>query len=155
MKTALVIALLALPALADSAGGISWTNPATWKPDAARPMRIATYLIAPAKGDSDSAECGVFYFGEGQGGSVDANIDRWVGQFEGSKAPVRKKEKLAGFDVTTVEVDGTFASSMGGPMGPKTPKALNCAAAWPSATRCSTWLWPCSSARGLTTWCPC
>ena len=123
MKTALVIALLALPALADSAGGISWTNPATWKPDAARPMRIATYLIAPAKGDSDSAECGVFYFGEGQGGSVDANIDRWVGQFEGAKAPVRKKEKLAGFDVTTVEVDGTFASSMGGPMGPKTPKA--------------------------------
>ena len=122
MKTALLISLLALPALADSAGGISWTSPATWKSDAPRPMRAATYLIAPAKGDGDSGECGVFYFGEGQGGGVDANIERWVSQFEGAKAPVKKKEKLGGFDVTTVEVDGTFASSMGGPMGPKTPK---------------------------------
>ena len=96
MKTAaLIFSLLALPALADSAGGISWTSPATWKADAPRPMRAATYLIAPAKGDSDSGECGVFYFGQGQGGSI---------------------------DVTTVEVEGTFASSMGGPMAPKTPK---------------------------------
>ena len=122
MKTALLVGLLALPALADSAGGMSWTAPASWKADAPRQMRVATYLIAPAKGDGDSGECGVFYFGEGQGGGIDANIDRWVGQFEGAKAPVRKKEKLAGFEVTTVEVEGTFASSMGGPMGPKTPK---------------------------------
>jgi hypothetical protein len=124
MKTAALIScLLALPALADSAGGISWTPPATWKADAARPMRAATYLIAPAKGDTDSGECGVFYFGEGQGGGVDANIDRWVSQFEAPKgAPVRKKEKLGAFEVTTVEVEGTFAGSMGGPMGPKTNK---------------------------------
>lgn len=122
MKTALLVALLALPAFADSAGGLSWTPPATWKADAPRPMREATYLIAPAKGDTDSAECGVFYFGQGQGGGVDANVDRWVSQFESTKAPVRKKEKLGGFDVTTIEVDGTYASSMGGPMGPKTPK---------------------------------
>jgi hypothetical protein len=124
MKTfALLICLLAFPALADSAGGINWTSPTTWKADAPRPMRAATYLIAPAKGDTDSGECGVFYFGEGQGGGVDANIERWVSQFEGAKTPLRKKEKIAGFDVTTVEVEGTFANSMGGPMGPKTPKS--------------------------------
>ncbi len=122
MKTALLVCLLAFPALAESAGGISWTAPTAWKVDAPRQMRAATYLVSPAKGDTDGGECGVFYFGEGQGGSVDANVDRWVGQFEGGKAPLRKKEKLAGFDVTTIEVDGTFASSMGGPMGPKTPK---------------------------------
>ncbi len=124
MKTLLVSLLLAVPALADSAGGISWTQPTTWKADAPRQMRAATYLVAAAKGDTDGAECGVFYFGEGQGGGVDANVDRWVGQFENAKGtPLRKKEKLAGFDVTTIEVDGTYASSMGGPMGPKTPKA--------------------------------
>ena len=122
MKPALLLTLIALPAFADSAGGISWTSPATWKADAPRPMRAATYLIAPAKGDTDSAECAVFFFGEGQGGGIDANVDRWVGQFETTKAPVRKKEKLAGFEVTTIEVDGTYASAMGGPMGPKTPK---------------------------------
>ena len=123
MKTVLVCCLLSIPALADSAGGISWTQPTAWKADAPRQMRAATYLTPAAKGDSEGAECGVFYFGEGQGGGVDANIDRWVSQFEGAKAPLRKKEKLGGFEVTTVEVDGTFASSMGGPMGPKTPKA--------------------------------
>lgn len=124
MKTLLVSMLIAVPALADSAGGISWTQPAVWKADAPRQMRAATYLVAPAKGDTDGAECGVFYFGEGQGGGVDANVDRWVSQFENAKGtPIRKKEKIAGFDVTTIEVDGTFASSMGGPMGPKTPKA--------------------------------
>lgn len=120
--TVLVSLLFALPALADSAGAISWTMPAAWKADAPRQMRAATYLIPAAKGDAEGGECGVFYFGEGQGGSVDQNIQRWVGQFEGAKPPTQKKEKLGGFDVTTVEVDGTYASSMGGPMGPKTPK---------------------------------
>jgi hypothetical protein len=122
MKTALLCALLALPALADSVGGISWKQPTPWKSDAPRPMRAATYLIPAAKADSEGAECGVFYFGEGQGGGVEPNIERWVSQFEGAKAPNPKKEKLGGFAVTTVELEGTFASSMGGPMGPKTPK---------------------------------
>lgn len=122
MKTVLACCLLSISAFADSAGGISWTAPAAWKADAPRPMRAATYLAPAAKGDAEGAECGVFYFGEGQGGSVDANIDRWVGQFEGARAPVRKKEKLGAFDVTTVEVEGTYAGSTGGLMGPRTPK---------------------------------
>lgn len=122
MKTFALCLLLSLPALADSAGGITWTAPTTWKADAPRPMRAATYLVPAAKGDAEGGECGVFYFGQGQGGSVEQNIQRWVTQFEGAKAPTPKKEKLGGFDVTTVEVEGTYASSMGGPMAPKTPK---------------------------------
>ena len=122
MKTALACLLLAAPALAESAGGISWTAPASWKADAPRPMRVATYLVPDAKSDSEGAECGVFYFGQGQGGSVDANIQRWVGQFEAVKPPAPKKERIAGFEVTLVEVNGTFNASMGGPMGPKTPR---------------------------------
>src|SRR5512140_3343256 len=122
MKTFTLCLLLAFPALAESAGGISWTAPATWKADAPRPMRAATYVVPAAKGDAEGGECGVFYFGQGQGGSVEQNIQRWVGQFEGAKPPTPKKEKLGGFDVTTVEVEGTYASSMGGPMAPKTPK---------------------------------
>lgn len=123
MKTkALAILLVAVPALADSAGALSWTMPAAWKADAPRPMRAATYVVPAAKGDAEPGECGIFYFGEGQGGSAQQNVDRWVGQFEGAKSQPQKKEKLGGFDVTTIEVDGTYASSMGGPMGPKTPK---------------------------------
>ena len=123
MKTVLFCCLLAVPALADSAGGISWTAPTNWKSDAPRPMRAATYLVPAAKGDSEGGECGVFYFGEDQGGGVEQNLQRWVSQFEGAKPPVQKKEKLGGFQVTTIEVEGTFANSMGGPMAPKTPKS--------------------------------
>jgi hypothetical protein len=124
MKTSgLLVALVASAALAESAGGVSWTAPATWKADAPRQMRAATYIVPPAKGDTDSGECAVFFFGPGQGGSVDDNVARWVGQFEGGKAPAKKKEKLGSFEVTTVELEGTYQQSMGGPMGPKTPKA--------------------------------
>ena len=116
-----VTIFLALTAFADSAGGLSWAAPATWKADAPRPMRAATYKIPSVKGDAEEAECGVFYFGQGQGGSVEQNVQRWVGQFEGAKSPPTKKEKVAGFDVTTLELEGTYTGG-GGPMGPKVTK---------------------------------
>ncbi|MGE0128382.1 MAG: hypothetical protein AB7U82_09910 [Blastocatellales bacterium] len=83
-------------------------------------MRAATYIIPPAKGDSEGAECAVF---ANIAGGVQANIDRWVGQFEKTDgAPNQKKETINGLPVTTVEVSGTFKG--GGPMmgqssGPK------------------------------------
>ena len=124
MRTiALLVSLLALPALADGAAGISWKAPDSWKKEADRPMRAATYTIAPVKGDTDSAECGVFFCGSGQGGSVEAHIDRWVGQFEGAKAPTPKKEKIAGYDVTSVELVGTYSPpNMMNPNAPKVSK---------------------------------
>jgi len=38
------------------------------------------YTIPPTAGDTASAECVVYFFGAGQGGSVEANLDRWKGQ---------------------------------------------------------------------------
>ena len=38
-------------------------------------MRAATYTIAVVPGDQGPAECVVNYFGPGQGGTVDANVD--------------------------------------------------------------------------------
>ncbi|MEM1441359.1 MAG: hypothetical protein AAGF67_03390, partial [Verrucomicrobiota bacterium] len=32
----------------------------------------------------DDVDVILYYFGEGQGGGTQANIDRWVGQFEGT-----------------------------------------------------------------------
>ena len=43
-------------------------------------MRAATYTIPPVAGDTASAECVVYFFGAGQGGSVQANLDHWKGQ---------------------------------------------------------------------------
>jgi hypothetical protein len=46
-------------------------------------MRAVTYTIAPAPGDKTGAECGVYFFGAALGGSLDANLGRWQGQFSG------------------------------------------------------------------------
>src|SRR5262245_29418362 len=62
--------------------GVSWTVPGRWSREPDRAMRLATYSIPPAPGDGTGAECAVFYFGPRQGGGVDENIGRWVGQFE-------------------------------------------------------------------------
>jgi hypothetical protein len=109
-----------LPA-SQEAGGLTWTSPKEWELQQPRPMRAATYRIPSAKGDTEAAELAVFYFGQDEGGSVDANIQRWVGQFQKpdggaltDKDFKRKKETLAGFPVTTLDVKGTYGG--GGPM---------------------------------------
>ncbi len=101
-------------------GDAKWTVPSRWESKPASGMRAATYLIPAASGDSEGAECAVF---KNIGGGVQANIDRWVGQFEKTaEAPKQKKETINGFPVTTVDLTGTFKG--GGPMmgqssGPK------------------------------------
>jgi len=125
---ALVILSGAVCFAADSGAGIKWTVPAGWKAEAERPMRLATYTIPHAAGDADNGECGVYYFGQGQGGSVDANLDRWIGQFlqadgKASKAAAKiEKRTQHGMKITTVDVSGAY-TGMGGPMGQAgTPK---------------------------------
>ncbi|WP_342377098.1 hypothetical protein NVS55_37585 [Myxococcus stipitatus] len=114
-------------AAAPEAGGLTWTAPSEWAAQGARPMRAATYKLPAAKGDAEPGELAVFYFGPGQGGAVDANVKRWLGQFQTADGkPVdgvakTKTEKLNGMPVTTVDVKGTYLG--GGPMmGPSTPK---------------------------------
>ena len=81
-------------------------------------MRAATYPVAPVQGDHDGAECVVYFFGLGQGGSIQANIDRWEGQFKtpgGKPAPAQvTKITIHGLPVTTVDVSGEY-SGMAGP----------------------------------------
>lgn len=115
MRSLLAGFLLSAVALfADSGAGVHWTAPASWKSEAQRPMRLGTYTVAPG------AECGVYYFGQGQGGSVEANVDRWIGQFlqadgKPSKAAARiAKRTVHGLPVTTVDVSGAY-TGMGGP----------------------------------------
>ena len=104
-------------AYAESVAGLQWTMPAGWKAEGSRPMRAATYSVPPAAGDKDSGECVVYFFGQGQGGGVDANLERWKGQFRGpdGKPPAAKtaKRTVNGLAVTTIETAGDYAG-MGG-----------------------------------------
>ena len=123
MRTMIVFLLLSLTSLAvagESAAGMRWTAPAGWtKNEGAQPMRVATYAVAPAPGDRNGAECVIYFFGVGQGGSVDANIERWKDQFrapDGKPAVAQvAKRTIHGLTVTTIDASGTY-SGMGGPL---------------------------------------
>lgn len=135
MKNLITVVLLSLAlvgiARAEQAGGLTWTAPADWKAQGERPMRAATYSIPAAKGDAEPAELAVFFFGANSGGGVEANIKRWIDQFQkadgasAAKDAKEKKEKIAGLPATTVDVKGTYlGGSMTGPSAPKTDYRL-------------------------------
>lgn len=88
-------------------------------------MRVATYRVAPVAGEAEPAEVGVFFFGKGQGGSIDSNVARWLGQFHseaGAAPPAKPRKVRAGsIDVTVVSTEGTYESGMPG-MGATGPK---------------------------------
>lgn len=62
------------------------------------------------------------------GGSVQANLARWVGQFKGTEGgadrSAAKTEELKpdGMSTTLIDLSGTYMESAGGPFGPKTPR---------------------------------
>jgi hypothetical protein len=89
---------------------IDWTVPTGWQalPNAS-PMRLATYKVDGA------AELSVAR----AGGSVDANVQRWAGQFDGSPKPDRSEREVHGLNVTVVHLAGTF---LGGGMGGTAPE---------------------------------
>ena len=106
---------LTMSLLSESVAGLHWTAPAGWKAGEPKPMRAATYQVSVA-------ECVVYFFGQGQGGGVQANIDRWKGQFSQPAAAKTANRTIHGLPVTTVEIEGSYAG-MAGPMGaPSAPK---------------------------------
>ena len=101
----------------ESVAGLKWTPPAGWKSNGTASMRAATYPEAPVQGDQDAAECVVYFFGLGQGGSIRANIDRWEEQFKtpgGKPAPAKVTQiTIHGLPVTTIDVSGEYSGMAG------------------------------------------
>jgi hypothetical protein len=116
---ALVIAAAA-PATqaAPASGSLAFTAPAGWQTrPAASVMRIAEFVIPRAQGDSEDGELIVYYFGTGAG-TIDANIDRWIGQIQqpdGSPTKdkaTRTNQTVNGLKVTMVDAVGTYVAEM-------------------------------------------
>ncbi len=98
-------------------GPLRWETPESWT--AAKPasrMRLAEYVVP---GEGEPATITVFYFGPQGGGGVEANVKRWVGQFEGGE-PKRETTTVNGMKVHTVDVSGTYSAGMAG--GNQPPK---------------------------------
>jgi hypothetical protein len=99
-------------------GSFTFARPDRWewvRPTS--PMRKAQ-LAVPGQDGGSPAEVTFFHFGAGQGGSVQANVDRWFKQFSDGYTDA-KSEQVGQTTVTFVKAEGTFASGM--PGGPTTP----------------------------------
>lgn len=109
--------------LSGSIAGISWRVPGRWPVGPARQMRVATYSIPSQNDGTEGGECAVFYFGASEGGDVEANMARWVSQFEPSGDPDRTSRTVDDMKVHLIDLSGVYLAS-GGPMmgGPKERK---------------------------------
>ena len=45
-------------------------------------MRVAQYKLPKVEGDKEDASLVLYYFGATQGGTAQANIDRWIAQMQ-------------------------------------------------------------------------
>ena len=121
---------VAAPGASASAGGLTWAAPKEWSvAPSASSMRVVTYRVPAVAGDAEGGEVAVFFFGAGQGGSTQANVDRWMAQFRPEKeSPGPGKPtsmKVGAISVTIVTTEGTYSSGMpGGAMTPKPGWAL-------------------------------
>lgn len=118
-----------------SGGEVTFKAPDGWLAETpTNPMRKAQYRLPGQAGDGEMA---VFFF-PGAGGSVDANLDRWYGQFKqpdgkATKDKVTSQSKeVNGLKVTVVYVTGTYLKSrdgsmMGGPVDEMPNYALRAA----------------------------
>ena len=114
-----------LPALPATAGGtvavrlldLESVVDGTWVQEPpASTMRLLQYGVTGAA-EVGNASFVVYYFGPDQGGSKEANIERWTSQFstvEGKPVvPVITTSKAGDLPVTLVELRGSYARSIG------------------------------------------
>jgi hypothetical protein len=85
-----------------------------WKSEPpANAMRAAQYILPKAEGDPEDATLIVYYFG-GQGGSVEANFDRWMSQFQqpdgktSKEASKTSKKTVQNVELHLLEVGGSY-----------------------------------------------
>ena len=102
--------------LSFAGGKVTVEKPESWKTVPPKSNIVQYEFRAPAEGDQ-TARVTVM----GATGGIDANITRWIGQFEGlSKADAKiEKKTVQKTTAHIVELQGTFKDSMGG--GPFAP----------------------------------
>lgn len=100
----------------------TFQTPAGWTKERPTSSMRKAQLSAPGKDGKGAAEVTFFYFGPSSGGGVQANVDRWLGQFQDRKNDKKEEKTVNGIKITYVSTEGTFLT--GPPFGgPKTPVA--------------------------------
>ncbi|MDX1584497.1 MAG: hypothetical protein R3338_12950, partial [Thermoanaerobaculia bacterium] len=105
--------------MASESTSLDYQLPDEWQQSQpSSPMRLDQATIP---GEGGEGELAVFFFGPGGGGSVEANLQRWVDQMSTSDEPERESFEVDGLTVTWIDVSGTINPSATG-MGPAEPQ---------------------------------
>lgn len=121
---ALVGSLHAADPIEFKVGPFTFARPDGWAWVVPTSSMRKAQLSVPGSEGTTPAEVTFFHFGPGQGGGVQANVDRWVGQFTDAQSS-SNAEQVGKTQVTFVEATGTFSSGMpGGPTTPMTGYAM-------------------------------
>ena len=105
-------------------GGLKFAAPDEWIQETpSSTMRIAQYRLPSDNSQNSEAELAIFYF-QGQGGSVQTNLDRWIGQFETQTEDAAQitERHANNLHLTVLNISGTYQSSMGPMMAPTVSK---------------------------------
>lgn len=110
----------------DQKKGLMLYTPKNWKKDEPKSnFRLAQFTIPAVEGDKEAGELAIFSFAGG-GGGLQANIDRWINQFQpqGREVSVTQGEGQQGLYVV-VDVKGTYNMPDGPPILQKTKPLPN------------------------------
>jgi hypothetical protein len=106
-------------------GKLTLQVPGSWLKETPKFAMIESeFKIPAADGDALPGRMTIM----GSGGTVEANIDRWVGQFtqpddkDSNDATKIEKKTISDTTVHLVEISGTYLDAAGGPLGPKTER---------------------------------
>ena len=117
--TKIVLPLVLSIAAIAAAASLKFDAPAGWASKTpSSSMRLAEFTLPKIASDPEDGTLTVYYFGN-QGGSVQANIDRWIGQLaqpdgRASKdvAKTTTLESKSGLKITLLDVSGTYVAEV-------------------------------------------
>src|SRR2546423_2192808 len=102
-----------------SSGELHFKAPDGWTVEkVSSSLRLAQYKLPKVEGDKEDASLVLYYFGATQGGTPQANIDRWIAQMQqpdGSDSKSKAKTEamtINGLKISTVDVTGTYTAEM-------------------------------------------
>ena len=120
MLSTIALTLIALASASFSAATLKFDAPTGWTSKTpSSSMRVAEFTLPRVSGDSEDASVTVYFFGASQGGNVQANIDRWIGQMaQPDGQPSSKVAKTtastttSGLKLSIVDVSGTYVAEV-------------------------------------------
>ncbi|HXJ36201.1 MAG TPA: hypothetical protein VMS22_19385 [Candidatus Eisenbacteria bacterium] len=111
------------------AGALRFSHPSEWvRVPAPSDMRAAQFRVPKVEGDGEDAEVVLFFFGKGQGGSAQDNLDRWYGQMTQPDGSASKDKGVVtiktinGLKVTELDLAGAY-KGMPAPGSPAATKS--------------------------------